>query len=94
MIVYQLIPMNVLVILYVQEIVQVMQDHVLQIVQEVIVIPKELVRVIIIVEKMERIVISINIHVHAILKIQETLLVSAILRLVLLIIMNAEMIAQ
>ena len=38
--------------------------------------------------------ISINIHVHAILKIQETLLVSAILRLVLLIIMNAEMIAQ
>ena len=83
-IVYQLIPIDVLVIMYVLETVLVIHHPVLQIVQEVIVGPKELVLVIIIVEKMG-IAVLINIHAHATLKLQEILLVHAILKLVLAI---------
>ena len=83
-IVYQLIPIDVLVSMYVQGTVLVIHNHVLQIVQGVIVNLKELVRVIIIVKK-TGIVILINIHAHATPKLQEVLLVHVMFKLVLAI---------
>ena len=93
-IVYQPIPIAVLVILYAQKTVQVIQSHVLQIVQEVIVILKEIVHVIIIVEQMESTAITIYIHVRVIPKLQEILLVYAMFKLVLHMVQNVVITVQ
>ena len=76
--------MTVLVNVYVLEIVTVMSGPVGYIVRGVIVNLKELVHVIIIVKK-TGIVILINIHAHATLKLQEILLVHVMFKLVLAI---------
>ena len=76
-------PITVLVIWYVQGIVQVILSPVSYIVH-LFVILKELVHVIIIVEQMG-IAIFINIHAHVIPKLQEIPLVHAMFKLVLAI---------
>lgn len=57
----------------------------------VIVDPKEIVHVIIIVKRMERSAVTINIHVRVILKLQEVLLVYAMFKLVLHMVQNVVM---
>ena len=82
MIVYQPIPITVLVSLYAQEIVQVILGPVSYIVH-LFVILKELVHVTLIVKRMESSAVTINIHVRVILKLQGILLVHAMFKLVL-----------
>ena len=87
MIVYQPIPMTVLVSMYVQDIVQVILGPVSYIVH-LFVILKELVHVTLIVKRMESSAVTINIHARVILKLQEILLVYAMFKLVLHMVQN------
>ena len=87
MIVYQPIPITVLVSLYAQEIVQVILGPVSYIVH-LFVILKELVHVTLIVKRMESSAVTINIHVRVILKLQGILLVHAMFKLVLYMVQN------